>query len=547
MPDAASAVVSVVIPVYKTAGYLPRCLDSVLAQTLREIEIVAIDDASPDHAAEILKAYAAKDSRIRIVTHTENRGSLVARLSGIRAASGEYITFVDADDALTPEILASALGKARASRADLVHFGVKAEGDAPAAFRSKWEKRNQPCSGPLLGEQVFDGLFRDRFYSWSIWGKLFRADRCRAGAEFIPPDYCLMAEDFSMFTAIATCLKHYEPLPEIGYLYTMNAGISSYSKLDLAVFRRQCTAFAACRTVRSCLEKRQLFDRYREAFQLREYEVISDLLHRWRYSGRAADRDEAFTLLFQEYESPTLYRAFRRFFASNNRQPAELLTRSNLLPLPPGPVRRLGWRGPGLERFEAVLREAGIAAEPCTPESVQNGNFDAVCHAEPDTPEFFWEMLAAKTAGCRFISLFPERFDAGLALDLHTWQMRDLTLRQSDGILVSDPVSEAWFTAAGIRCESSGDAAVLVRLLRRMETPVPETDAVAESLSGALAGYFESHRDHYLAPSPDGESFLPFYRKVDKVLTRLMPWGSRRRRIIAGTLGRWYNQLTHNN
>ena len=164
------------------------------------------------------------------MTHTENRGSLVARLSGIRAASGEYITFVDADDALTPEILASALGKARASRADLVHFGVKAEGDAPAAFRSKWEKRNQPCSGPLLGEQVFDGLFRDRFYSWSIWGKLFRADRCRAGAEFIPPDYCLMAEDFSMFTAIATCLKHYEPLPEIGYLYTMNAGISSYSK-----------------------------------------------------------------------------------------------------------------------------------------------------------------------------------------------------------------------------------------------------------------------------------------------------------------------------
>ena len=75
MPDAASAVVSVVIPVYKTAGYLPRCLDSVLAQTLREIEIVAIDDSSPDHAAEILKAYAAKDSRIRIVTHTENRGS----------------------------------------------------------------------------------------------------------------------------------------------------------------------------------------------------------------------------------------------------------------------------------------------------------------------------------------------------------------------------------------------------------------------------------------------------------------------------------------
>lgn len=547
MSDAASAVVSVVIPVYRTAGCLPRCLDSVLAQTLREIEVVAVDDASPDHAAEILKAYAAKDSRIRIVTHTENRGSLVARLSGIRAASGEYITFVDADDALMPEILANALGKARVSGADLVHFGVKAQGDAPAAFRGEWEKRNRPCSGALHGGQVFDGLFRDRLYSWSIWGKLFRADRCREGAELIPPDYCLMAEDFSMFTAIAVHLKHYEPLPEIGYLYTMNAGISSYSELDLAAFRRQCTAFAACRTVRSCLEKQRLFDRYREAFRLREYEVISDLLHRWRYNVGAADRDAAFALLFQEYDPPTLYRAFTRFFAANNRQPAELLTRSGLLPLPPGPVRRLGWVGPGLERFEAALREAGIAAEPCTPESVQDGNFDAVCHAEPDAPELFREMLAVKTAGCRFIPLLSERFDAGLAQDLHIWQMRDLTLRQSDGLLASDPVSAAWFAAAGIRCEFPCDAAGLLRLLRRMEEPAPETDAVAESLSGALAGYFESHRDHYLAPSPAGESFLPFYRKVDKVLTRLMPWGSRRRRVIAGTLARWYNQLTHNN
>ena len=147
----------------------------------------------------------------------------------------------------------------------------------------------------------------------------------------------------------------------------------------------------------------------------------------------------------------------------------------------------------------------------------------------------YFEFVTVKNAGCHFIPLLSERFTRRLARNQHAWQMRDLTLRQSDGLLASDPVS-----AAGVRCESSGDASALLRLLRRMEDPAPETDAVAESLSGALAGFFESHRDHYLAPSPEGESFLPFYRKVDKVLTGLMPWGSRRRRVIAGTLARWY-------
>ena len=544
---APNPVVSVVIPVYNAGHGLLDCIQSIQRQTFADFELVAVDDASADDSAAILAKYGRSDSRIRPVTHPANRGSLAARLTGIREARGEFITFVDADDSLEPDALELAVQKARATGADLVHFGVKAVGPLAPAFRREWEKRNRPHSAPLHGEQVFDGFFRDRLFSWSIWGKLFRADLCRRGAELIPPDYCVVAEDFSMFTAIAGYAQHYEPLFRPGYRYTLCAGISSYAKSDLPAFRRHCTAFTACREVRACLEKRGVFDRCCDAFRLREYEVIADLLHRWRYNLAAADRDAAFALLFQEYDPPTLYRAFRRFFASNNRQPAELLARSGLLPLPPGPVLRLGWLGPGLERFEAALREAGIAAEPCTPESVQNGSFDAVCHAVPDTPEFFWEMLAIKTAGCRFVPLLSERFDAGLARDLHVWQMRDLTLRQSDGRLAADPVSAAWFTAAGVRCESSGDASALLRLLRRMEDPAPETDAVAESLSGALAGYFESHRDHYLAPSPEGESFLPFYRKVDKVLTGLMPWGSRRRRVIAGTLARWYNQLTHNN
>jgi glycosyltransferase involved in cell wall biosynthesis len=90
--------VSVIIPVYNTEPYLRRCLDSVVGQTLREIEIICVNDASPDNALEILREYAAKDRRVRIIDFPENRGVSAARNAGIDAAQGEYLGFVDSDD-----------------------------------------------------------------------------------------------------------------------------------------------------------------------------------------------------------------------------------------------------------------------------------------------------------------------------------------------------------------------------------------------------------------------------------------------------------------
>jgi glycosyltransferase involved in cell wall biosynthesis len=90
--------ISVIIPVYNTAPYLRRCLDSVCGQTLRDLEIICIDDASSDTAAEILLDYAHNDARIRLITLDSNKGVSVARNTGIDAATGEYIGFVDSDD-----------------------------------------------------------------------------------------------------------------------------------------------------------------------------------------------------------------------------------------------------------------------------------------------------------------------------------------------------------------------------------------------------------------------------------------------------------------
>ena len=89
--------VSVIIPVYNVEKYLQKCLDSVINQTYKNLEIICVDDGSPDNSGGILDAYAQNDSRI-IVIHQENAGVSAARNRGLDAATGEYIAFVDSDD-----------------------------------------------------------------------------------------------------------------------------------------------------------------------------------------------------------------------------------------------------------------------------------------------------------------------------------------------------------------------------------------------------------------------------------------------------------------
>ena len=95
--------VSVIIPIYNVETYLPQCLDSIINQTLKEIEIICVDDGSTDKSLDILKEYAKKDKRVAIITQ-KNLHAGVARNAGLSQAKGEYISFLDSDDFCEPEM-----------------------------------------------------------------------------------------------------------------------------------------------------------------------------------------------------------------------------------------------------------------------------------------------------------------------------------------------------------------------------------------------------------------------------------------------------------
>lgn len=111
--------VSVIIPVYQVEAYLERCLQSLLSQTYKNLEIILIDDGSPDHCPTICDDFAKKDSRIQVI-HQENQGVSMARNKGLDVASGDYILFVDSDDYLEPTMCETLFSHAISHEAGIV-------------------------------------------------------------------------------------------------------------------------------------------------------------------------------------------------------------------------------------------------------------------------------------------------------------------------------------------------------------------------------------------------------------------------------------------
>ena len=115
--------ISVIIPVYNTAEYLPRCLDSILNNTYRNLEVICINDGSKDSSLEVLSGYAAQDSRVKVIDQ-ENAGVSAARNRGLDEATGEYIAFVDSDDWVHRQYFEVLLTGAFAHGADLAVCGI---------------------------------------------------------------------------------------------------------------------------------------------------------------------------------------------------------------------------------------------------------------------------------------------------------------------------------------------------------------------------------------------------------------------------------------
>ena len=172
------AAVSCVIPIYKVEPWLRQCLDSVLAQTLTDIEIIAVDDGSPDSCGAICDEYAARDGRVRVI-HKENGGLVSAWKAGVLAATADYVGFVDGDDWVDPTFFADLYQGIISTGADVVCAEVIREQDPPLIrtyeHRTVYEGRQEVRD---LLRSFFLNCLQPDASKWTIayarWDKLYR-------------------------------------------------------------------------------------------------------------------------------------------------------------------------------------------------------------------------------------------------------------------------------------------------------------------------------------------------------------------------------------
>ncbi len=166
----ARTLVGVVVPVYGVAAYLPDCLDSILASTHRRLDVLVVDDGSPDESGDIAEEYAARDARVRVV-HTDNRGLGAARNEGLRHVRGDVVAFADSDDAVPRTAYATMLTSLDRSGSAFV-TGSLLRWEGEREVEPRWMRRlhTPPRAGVRAAEhpEVLGDVF--------AWNKMFRRD-----------------------------------------------------------------------------------------------------------------------------------------------------------------------------------------------------------------------------------------------------------------------------------------------------------------------------------------------------------------------------------
>ena len=158
--------ISVIVPIYNVETYVKDCLESIINQPFKDIEIICIDDCSTDNSMVVVESFAKKDSRIKILKHKENRGQSAARNTGMEIASGKYIAFIDSDDTIERDYFINLYEAAEKSGADVTECGYK------------MVSKNKPVSCHSFHNGIyynFDNIL-PRIKKCFVWIRLWRSD-----------------------------------------------------------------------------------------------------------------------------------------------------------------------------------------------------------------------------------------------------------------------------------------------------------------------------------------------------------------------------------
>ncbi len=259
--------VSIIVPVYNTEIYLHQCLNSVLSQTFKNIEVICVDDGSTDKSPQILDTYASQDERVKVI-HKENEGLVSARKTGLAAASGEYIGYVDSDDWIEPDMYEKLVQALDSKNVDITMCGrfENSESGCKAVYHGFAEGR---YGKQELIKKIYPNMMvNEQFFEWGIfpgvWDKLFRRESLE-NFQMEVDERLTMGED-------AACV--YPCLLQADSIYILHECLYHYRQTESSMVKSKSDAMA---------ERRRFAVLYRSVLKiLHRYINICDVREQWR-------------------------------------------------------------------------------------------------------------------------------------------------------------------------------------------------------------------------------------------------------------------------
>ncbi|SFC86824.1 glycosyltransferase family 2 protein [Butyrivibrio sp. YAB3001] len=312
--------VSVIIPLYNAAQYITGCVDSILNQTLENVEVIVVNDCSTDNSMEVCRAKYGDNPRVQLIDQEKNGGPAAARNRGIELARGEYIAFADSDDAMLPDALKSMYTTAKLMNADVLHaMGVvypiieDMPDDLMELTEDQMLKVRADVVSPIDKVTLLDNDFGKRLdnwigyhYMWNIWNKLFKKSFLKE--KNLSFNHMRLAEDQIFCFGAMFKADRYVVLPGSWYIYRLSNESLSRGKRNMSMLERGLRSqFQAVKAMENELKDIPYFVEHKEDGE-RAIDFILDGLESsfvsvcYKAVGRdAVLHDESINKIFEEY------------------------------------------------------------------------------------------------------------------------------------------------------------------------------------------------------------------------------------------------------
>lgn len=275
--------ISIIIPVYNDEKFLSKCINSIINQTLEQIEIICINDASTDKSLDILTEYKNMDSRITIINYDENKSASQARKDGVLSSNGNYIMFVDADDWLELNACEKLYELINKENVEILNFGTN------IVINNNVEKNRilslenflNVTNNRYSGKEVFEQCFVYGKYKWNLWNKIFKATVCKKAFAAIKDGYYPKAQDMLAYFFISFFANSYMGIEDKYYNYNYGCGITGSNDICINDFERFCHQAYIPELIKEFLCDNDAFDEYFPVYDNIKKKMVRECVFNW--------------------------------------------------------------------------------------------------------------------------------------------------------------------------------------------------------------------------------------------------------------------------